>query len=90
MTDQLEDLYDKTDMALLAAGGKDALACFVQLSRRVLEGAGERGLRVFVMEVLPLLPPAWQTELVVLLFTTLVDDRRARKKAMPAVSCSLH
>lgn len=90
MTDQLEDLYDKTDMALLAAGGKDALACFVQLSRRVLEGAGERGLRVFVMEVLPLLSPAWQTELVVLLFTTLVDDRRARKKAMPAVSCSLH
>lgn len=90
MTDQLEDLYDKTDVALLAAGGKDALVCFIRLSRRVLDGAGKRGLRVFAMEVMPLLPPAEQAELVVLLFTTLVDDWQTRNNAMPATSCSLH
>lgn len=90
MIDQLDNLYDKTDMALLAAGGKDALACFVQLSRRVLEGAGETGLRNLVIDILPLLPPVARAELVVLLFTTLVDDRQARKKAMPNAFYSLH
>jgi hypothetical protein len=92
MPNAMDDLFDKTDMALLSQGGHDALVCFMKLSRRVLDEAGDDGLRSFVAQVLPLLPEHDRNEIVVLLFSTLIGSHgmTTKKKSTPSPSAMLH
>ena len=90
MTENIDYLYGKTDIALLEVGGREAMACFIKLCRKVFVASGDRGLLSFVKDILPLLPEETRAEIIVLLFTTLVGERQAHRNDVPPPTAKVH